>query len=102
MPRILSFTKGPDDWKALLADPEKHWRKGYSARTLAHCWEAVKGFPPEVADAFSRTHEPLLTNLTPLLAIPEFKVPLPGGKRASQSDIFVVARSDAGPVAIGG
>lgn len=100
MPRILSFTHGPDDWKQFLADPDKHWRTGYSARTLAHCWEAADGFPPEVAEALRRTRDPLLANLTPLIAIPEFKVNLPGGRRPSQSDIFVLGRSDAGPVSI--
>lgn len=100
MPRILAFTSGPLDWQALLADPAKHWKKGYSARTLAHCWEAADGFPSEVAEAFTQSNEPLLNNLTPILAVPEFKVPLPGGVRASQNDIFVLARSSAGPVSI--
>lgn len=100
MSRILAFTSGPQGWQALLADPEKQWRAGYSARTLAHCWEAAKGFPHEVALPFSETDESLLANLTPILAIPEFKVPLPGGTRASQNDIFVLARSAAGPVSI--
>ncbi len=100
MSRILAFTSGPDDWKALLADPEKHWRSGYSARTLAHCWEAAEGFPPDVALPFNQCKEPLLEDLTPLLAIPEFKVPLPGGSRASQNDIFVLGRSKAGPVVV--
>lgn len=99
MPRILSFTSGPDDWKAFLAS-EKHWRSGYSARTLAHCWEASDGFPAEIAEVFRQTTEPLLTDLQPLLAVPEFKVPLPGGSRASQNDVFVLARSSAGPVCI--
>ena len=58
MARILMFTSGPDDWRALLADPAKHWRTGYSARTLAHCWEVANGFPPEVAKAFEQTDEP--------------------------------------------
>ena len=65
MPRILSFTSGPAAWQALLADPNKHWRTGYSARTLAHCWEAADGFPPEVsvalknaARAFGRSADP--------------------------------------------
>ena len=49
---------------------------------------------------FRQTTEPLLTNLQPLLAVPEFKVPLPGGSRASQNDVFVLARSSAGPVCI--
>lgn len=100
MSRILAFTSGPQDWQALLADPVKHWRSGYSARTLAHCWEASDGFPAEVGAPFAQSAEPLLADLTPLLAIPEFKVPLPGGQRASQNDLFVLARSVAGPVTI--
>jgi hypothetical protein len=100
VPRILSFTSGPDDWRKLLADPMKRWRSGYSARTLAHCWEASDGFPPEVSKALGQTTEPLLANLHPLLAVPEFKVALPGGSRPSQNDIFVLARSDAGAVCI--
>jgi hypothetical protein len=100
MTRTLAFTSGPQDWQALLANPVKHWKAGYSARTLAHSWEAVDGFPEEVAKPFADSTEPLLANITPLLAIPEFKVPLPGGERPSQNDIFVLARSAAGPVSI--
>ena len=100
MTRILSFTTGPNDWQPLLADPVKHWRSGYSACTLAHCWEASDGFPPEVSKVLTQTTEPLLANLEPLLAVPEFKVSLPGGSRASQNDVFVLARSSAGPVCI--
>lgn len=100
MPRILAFTSGPQDWQALLADPVKHWKSGYSVRTLAHSWEAADGFPSEVALPFTQSTEPLLINLSPLLAVPEFKVPLPGGVRASQNDIFVLARSSSGPVSI--
>jgi hypothetical protein len=98
--KILAFTSGPDDWQNLLADPLKHWRSSYSARTLAYCWEAADGFPPEVAQAFSQSESPLLADLMPVLAVPEFRVPLPGGVRASQNDIFVLARSAAGPVSI--
>lgn len=100
MPRILAFTSGPQDWKDLLADPVKQWKRGYSARTLAHCWEASDGFPPEVAQPFAMSNEHLLAELTPILAVPEFKVCLPGGVRASQNDIFVLARSVAGPVVV--
>jgi hypothetical protein len=100
MSRILALTTGPEDWQALLADPVKHWRTGYSAKTLAHCWEATEGLPPEVAAPFTECNEPKLANLVPILAVPEFKVPLPGGARPSQNDIFVLARSAAGPVSI--
>jgi hypothetical protein len=100
MARILAFTSGPLDWRALLAQPEKQWRTGYSARTLAHCWEAVDGLPPEVGRALSTASDPRLAGIVPLLAVPEFKVPLPGGQRSSQNDIFVLAKSDSGPVSI--
>ncbi len=100
MGRILAFTSGPNDWKGLLADPDKQWKRGYSARTLAHCWEASDGFPPEVAQPFATSNEQLLVGLAPILAVPEFKVCLPGGVRASQNDIFVLARSVAGPVVV--
>ncbi len=100
MARILHFTSGPSDWQALLAEPLKHWRSGYSARTLAHCWEAADGFPSEVVAALRKSTDPALANLVPILAVPEFKVPLRGGERASQNDIFVLARSTSGPVSI--
>jgi len=100
MSRILHFTSGPTDWQPLLAQPEKQWRTGFSARTLAYCWEDGQGFPPEVAAVFKNGSEPLFADIEPILAIPEFKVPLPGGDRASQNDIFVLARSKSGPVSI--
>jgi hypothetical protein len=78
----------------------KHWWFGYSARTLAYCWEAADGFPPEVAQALSQSDSPLLADLTPVPAVPEFNVPLLERVRASQNDIFVLARSAAGPVSI--
>ena len=47
-----------------------------------------------------QSEDPLLADLVPLLAVPEFTVPLPGGTRASQNDLFVLARSRSGPVSI--
>jgi hypothetical protein len=91
---ILLPSTGPDDWRRLLADPGKHWRTGYSARTLAMCWEAAGGaFPPEVAAL-------LPDGIEPLFIVPEWKTPLPGGRRESQSDIFVLARAASGVMAI--
>ena len=42
-----------EDWAQLLADPVKHWRTGYSARTLAYSWQSADGFPDEIKAAFS-------------------------------------------------
>ena len=93
MARILTFTSGPKDWRALLADPKKYWRTGYSAKTLAYCWEAAEGFPSEVANALQRTDEPLLGELAPVLAIPEFRVPLPGGGELSSTSAWTDCRT---------
>ncbi len=78
-------TRGPESWQQLLADPQKHWVTGYSARTLAHCWEAAKGLPPEIAALFG-------PQASLLLAIPEHKVNLRGGRRPSQTDVFALVR----------
>ncbi|WP_102226675.1 DUF6946 family protein [Acidimangrovimonas sediminis] len=85
MSRIYVPTRGLGDWRALLADPEKHWRAGYSAMAAARSWEAADGLPPEIAAMF-------VTNAELLLAIPEHKVALPGGRRESQCDVFALVR----------
>ena len=89
---------GPNDWKGLLADPDKHWARGRSARTLAHRWEHSEGFPSEVAAMFSKSDD--LGDIEPLLVFPEWKVPLPGGSRPSQNDIWVLAKTRQGLVSI--
>ena len=50
--KILIPTTSPDDWRRLLADPNSHWRTGYSAKTLAYCWEAEPGFPRFLSRVF--------------------------------------------------
>src|SRR5690606_36029318 len=92
MGRIYLPSTGADSWRTLLADPEKHWRMGYSARTLAQCWEAARALPPEVAALF-----PPQTELR--LAVPEHKVPLPRG-RDSQNDLFALLRNGDRTIAL--
>ena len=92
MTKIYLLSPGPDAWKQFLAEPDKQWKKGYSARTLAHSWEAEDGLPPEIAELFAgaagfQGEAPEL-----LLAIPEHKVRLPGGRRESQNDVFALVR----------
>lgn len=98
MPRIFVPSHGPGDWRSLLADPEKHWARRYSARTLAHCWEDSDGFPVEVRNVLLQ--HSALANAEPLLIFPEWKVPLPGGSRPSQNDIWVLAKSNGALVSI--
>lgn len=84
---ILVPTQSLDDWKKLLADPEKHWKAGYSAHALASTWDQRGGFPTEISDLMDQT--PVTRGATMLLAIPELKIPLAGGARASQTDLWV-------------
>lgn len=88
MSRIYVPSEGPDAWRSLLAKPELHWARGYSARSLAHCWEAADGLPAEVAAVL----EPAFGPTELLFAIPEHKVALPGGRRESQCDVFALVR----------
>jgi hypothetical protein len=87
MSKIYIPSSGPAAWQPFLAKPELHWRTGYSAKTLAHCWESAKakGLPTEIASLFNAPAELLL-------AVPEYKVPLPGGTAQSQNDMFALVR----------
>jgi hypothetical protein len=85
MARIYIPTNSANDWRALLAEPDKHWREGYSAMCAALCWEAASGLPEEIGMLFGVDSELLL-------AIPEHKVPMPGRGRESQCDVFALLR----------
>ena len=99
MNRIYIPTSTPDDWRKFLAEPEKQWRSGYSAKELAECWEDASGFPPEFEKLFSDSDDGVLNGLELLLAIPEYQVDLPGGRRPSQNDLYVLARTSDGQLA---
>jgi uncharacterized protein DUF6946 len=83
----------PEDWKNFLADPDKQWRDGYSAKSLAYAWQNSDGFPKTVRMVFEQSDSPVFQDITPLIALPEHKVPLPGGRAESQNDLFVLAKS---------
>jgi hypothetical protein len=85
--RIYVPSHGPAAWQSFLAKPHVHWRTGYSAKTLAFCWEEAGGLPVEIARMFGESAELLL-------AIPEHKVRLDGGRSDSQNDVFALIRFD--------
>lgn len=93
MRRFYVPTRGPEDWKALLAEPDRQWRTGFSAKALAYSWNEADGFPPCVRAVFDDSPFPLFHGVEFLLGFPEHKVALPGGLRASQTDLFVLAKS---------
>lgn len=103
MNRVYVPASGLHDWQARLAEPEKHWRPEYSAHSLALTWqrsasESPSGIPQDVSSVLDTT--PSLSELELLLAFPEHEVPLPGGRRPSQTDLWLLARSKAGLVSI--
>ncbi len=98
--RILIPTQFITSWKSLLAEPDKQWRTGYSAMMTAQSWETAGGLPPEIKTAFAESEGDYFNNLELLIAIPEYKTDLKGGRRPSQSDVFVLLRSDKGLIAV--
>lgn len=91
MSNVYIPASSAEQWAQFLAEPEKHWRTGFSAKTLAYSWQEAKGFPSEVKSVFASSSQ--LADASLLLAIPEHQVPLPGGSRPSQTDVWVLARS---------
>ncbi|RDJ98582.1 DUF6946 family protein [Paraburkholderia lacunae] len=98
MGKIYIPANNAEDWAQFLAEPVRHWRIGYSARSLAHCWQDADSFPPEVSEALSTSEA--LCGTTMLLGIPEHQVALPGGSTKSQSDIWVLGKRDEQLVSI--
>jgi len=94
MEKFFIPAKSPNDWKSLLADPDKHWEPEHSAKALAYCWQEANDFPKSVKDVFKKSGISIFKNIELLLAFPEYKVPLPGGPRSSQDDIFILACGD--------
>lgn len=100
MKRILVPTTGPADWQRLLAEPDRQWRDGYSAKELAKRWEKAGGIPAEIAELFSGSGVPAFRNLDPIAAFPEWQTELEGKGEASHSDVFVIARATDGLITI--
>src|SRR5437868_1331264 len=93
MAKFYVPSSGPPSWQALLAEPDRQWKTGYSARTLAHSWEAANGLPLEIGELFGDDAELLI-------AIPEHKVSLGDAGRESQSDVFAIIKAGGRTIAV--
>jgi len=97
MKRIFVPTRCGSDWQPLLAKPERHWKRGKSAMTLAASWESSHPrMPQEIVDVCA----PLGVEPEYFAAMPEWEVALPGGTTASQTDLLVLGKSAKGLVVI--
>jgi len=94
MSKFFIPANNPEDWKLLLAKPDKQWKTGYSAKSLAYCWQKTNDFPRSIKRVFRDSRISLFQDIELILAFPEWKVPLPSGRRASQNDIFILAKGN--------
>jgi hypothetical protein len=98
MPRVYVPSLGPTDWRRMLADPGKQWKRGNSALELAVAWEAARnssrGLPPEVAASLDTVDSLRASEV--LLCLPEHQVHLEGGGHPSQNDLWALLRTATG------
>jgi len=102
MKRIFVPTVSGSDWQRLLGKPELHWKSGRSAMSAAACWEENEPqLPREISAVLEASGDKALGSLEMLVAIPEWEVDLPGGKRPSQTDVLAIASNALGLVVLG-
>ena len=89
--KIFIPTTDAESWSDFLVDKNKQWQKGFSAMETALSWEKADGLPTEIKKILSQDSEFDGSEL--LLAIPEYKVSIPGGRSQSQNDVFAVLTS---------
>jgi len=70
--------------------------------TAAAAWEASAGtLPPEITLLLKSSRDKLLIGQRLLLALPEWKVALPGGTTTSNTDVLAICRNDLGVCILG-
>jgi len=100
MNRLHTATRGVGSWQERLADPERQWKRGYSAFETAVSWERAarraSGLPEPIERLIHEAYgEPAL-----LLAVAEHKVRLPGGRADSQNDVWALVKTSQGTVSM--
>jgi hypothetical protein len=94
MNRLCIATRGISSWRERLANPERQWKRHFSAFETAVSWELASknksGLPEQIETIFrnSRFGESLL-----VFAVAEHKVDLHGKGPASQSDVWCVVNT---------
>ncbi|SED78272.1 hypothetical protein SAMN05519104_4354 [Rhizobiales bacterium GAS188] len=101
MSKLCISTRGIGSWRERLADPDRQWRRRFSAFETAVSWEFASlgesGIPEPIGRLFRECNygDPIL-----VLAVAEHKVNLPGGVAASQSDVWAVVKTTAGMLSL--
>jgi len=95
---ILVPATSLDAWRDRLPDPDRQWKPGEPANSLAARWHGLTGFPAEVSGLLNTLNA--TRDATLVLAIPEHQVPLAGGARASQTDLWLLATTSRGLLSV--
>lgn len=104
MTRIFIPSLGPSQWRALLGDPKKHWKRTRSAFETAVSWEVAqhqadgRGLPREIAKILDGVD--CLKNAELLFAVPEHKVKLNSAKAPSQNDVWALLKNEQGLISL--
>lgn len=100
--RVYVPATGLDSWCCLLADPEKHWKRGASAFETAVYWEngarTKRGLPSSLAALLDM--DASWRDCSVVAAYPEHRVALEGGARASQNDVWAHLHSKTGALSL--
>jgi uncharacterized protein DUF6946 len=102
MSRLDTATPGIGNWRERLANPDRQWKRCFSAFETAVSWELASasnsGLAEPVARLFQENNygDPVL-----IFAVAEHKVDLPGSNVApSQSDVWAVVKTSAGMLSL--
>ncbi len=100
--RIYTPSAGLESWRTRLADPDEQWVRSNSPFETAVFWELgarePRGLHPALASLLDK--EESLQNCELVASFPEHRVRLPGGSRASQTDVWSILRVPNGLVSL--
>lgn len=92
--RLHISTRGPSSWRERLASPDNHWRRRFSAFETAVSWELAAKTKSDLPEPLRKLFEAAgYPDCEVLLAVAEHKVELPGGRTASQCDVWALVKS---------
>src|SRR5438309_1139434 len=102
MNRLCIATRGIGSWRERLADPDRQWKRGFSALETAVSWEGASGSPSGLPGPIVELLRDTVVYDGPILslAIAEHKVPLLGGIADSQCDVWALVKTNAGAVSV--
>jgi len=96
--RVYVPAGGLSSWQSTLPQPDRQWKRGASAFETAVFWEqgaqTTRGLHPKLATILDQ--HPAWHGSAVLAAFPEHGVQLPGGRRASQNDVWALLNGATG------